>query len=138
MASFVTSYGGDSVVPEIPVIDNVFGFIANIISKIIEGIISIVFLNNYVAFFVYFLLINFIAIILMKRDKEYSKIEGAKRIRESTLLMTALMGGALGEYYAMYKYKHKTLHRNFLIGVPVSILIHFLILSYSLFVGIVA
>ena len=126
------------MIPEIPAIDGVFEFVTNLISKILEGLLSIIFFNRFIALIAFFILINIIAIILMKRDKEYSKIEGAKRIRESTLLMTAIMGGALGEYYAMYKYKHKTLHRKFLIGVPVAIMIHFLIISYSIFTGIVA
>ena len=74
----------------------------------------------------------------MKKDKKLAKTPDARRIRERTLLVVALAGGGLGEYYAMYKYKHKTLHQKFLVIVPISILLHFLVLSYTLLVGISA
>ena len=75
-------------------------------------------------------IISIIAIILMKRDKQYAK-EEKWRIRESTLLVVALAGGALGMYYAMYKYKHKTLHKKFTICVPLFIVLHFAFISYA-------
>ena len=75
-------------------------------------------------------MLNIIAIILMKRDKQYAK-EEKRRIRESTLLVVALAGGALGMYYAMYKYKHKTLHKKFTICVPLFIVLHFAFISYA-------
>ena len=58
----------------------------------------------------------------MKKDKEYAE-NGERRIREATLLVVALIGGSFGMYYAMYKYKHKTLHKKFSIGIPLIILL---------------
>ena len=46
------------------------------------------------------------------------------------MLMVALAGGAVGMYYAMYKYKHKTLHKKFTISIPVFIALHFACISY--------
>lgn len=120
------------------IIDGVFKVIVNFISTIMNAIISALFVNKYIAIVIYFILVNLLAIFLMKKDKKLAKIPDARRIRESTLLIVAFAGGGIGEYYAMYKYKHKTLHQKFLVGVPLSILLYFLVLSYTLFVGIVA
>ena len=54
----------------------------------------------------------------------------------ATLLITAFVGGAIGEYFAMYKYKHKTLHKKFLYGVPLAMVFHFILISYNLFIGV--
>ena len=72
----------------------------------------------------------------MKKDKRYAE-ENKKRIRESTLITIAFAGGAIGMYYAMYKYKHKTLHKKFTISVPVFIVLHFACISYFVLRGII-
>ena len=81
-------------------------------------------------------MINLIAIILMKKDKEYAE-KGERRIREMTLLIVALIGGSFGMYYAMFKYKHKTLHKKFSIGIPIIIVIQCAYLSYMIIRGII-
>ena len=94
-------------------IDGIFKVIVNLISTIMNAIISALFVNKYIAIVIYFILVNLLAIFLMKKDKKLAKIPDARRIRESTLLIVAFAGGGIGEYYAMYKYKHKTLHQKF-------------------------
>lgn len=81
-------------------------------------------------------MINLIAIILMKKDKEHAE-KGERRIRETTLLIVALIGGSFGMYYAMFKYKHKTLHKKFSIGIPIIIVIQCAYLSYMIIRGII-
>lgn len=118
-------------------IDSIFSFITNCITTVIEYCMSALFANYYVALAIFILLINIVAILLMKKDKEYAKDPKARRVRESTLLLTAFVGGAYGEYYAMYKYKHKTLHKKFIYGVPIAMVFHFALLSYSIFYTII-
>ena len=118
-------------------VDTVFSVIATAITWILENIVKIIFSNHIVALIVFFIFINLIAILLMKKDKEYAK-SGAKRVRESTLLIVALVGGGFGEYYAMYKYKHKTLHNKFLFGVPIAIMINIAMVTYSVSLGLFA
>ncbi len=67
----------------------------------------------------------------MKKDKQYAQ-EEKRRIKESTLIIVALAGGSFGMYYAMYKYKHKTLHKKFTISVPIFMVIHSAIISYMI------
>ena len=107
-------------------IDKLFAVIANILTWILENVVTVIFSNYIVAVILFFILINFIAIVLMKR------------VRESTLLIVALVGGGLGEYYAMYKYKHKTLHNKFLYGVPIAIMINTAMVTYSISLAIFA
>ncbi len=111
-------------------IDSILGKVVDAILKIIEMFVSFTLSNDFITIAVWFLAVNSIAIVLMKRDKQYAK-EEKRRIRESTLLTVALAGGALGMYYAMYKYKHKTLHKKFTICVPLFIVLHFAFISYA-------
>lgn len=112
-------------------VDKFFASITTILSTILENIVKIIFSNHVITVILFFILINIIAIILMKKDKEYAETN-ARRVRESTLLIVALVGGGLGEYYAMYKYKHKTLHNKFLYGVPIAIMLNAAMVTYSL------
>ena len=112
-------------------IDKMFAVIANVLSWILENVVAVIFSNHVIAVILFFIFINLIAIVLMKKDKEFAQT-GAKRVRESTLLIVALVGGGLGEYYAMYKYKHKTLHNKFLYGVPIAIMINTAMITYSI------
>ncbi len=123
---------------DIDMINNIFDiFVAGILA-IFEFIFSVIFANSYFALIIYFVVINLLAIVLMKKDKEYAKIPNATRIKEWTLLMVAIVGGALGEYYAMFKYKHKTLHKKFSVGVPMIMMLHCAMISFEIFSNIVA
>ena len=103
------------------------------LDSVMDGILNTVLavVRPVLAFIFWLLFINFVAIFLMKKDKQYAKDE-KRRIRESTLLSVALAGGALGMYFAMYKYKHKTLHKKFTILVPIFIMLHFALISYGI------
>ena len=125
---------GDSAISQF--IDKIFSSIASVISSILNFGVSAVFFNTTIAFIIFFILVNILAVVLIKKDKEYANTEGARRISERTLLATAFIGGAFGEYYAMYKYKHKTLHKKFLYGVPLTIVFHFSMITYNILLGI--
>ena len=120
------------------ILDKFFGMIESILEVIIRFITSTLFANEVMTAITFFVLINFIAIVLMKKDKQYAETPNARRVRESTLMLVAFVGGCFGEYYAMYKYKHKTLHKKFLYGVPLAMLIHAAMFSYLMIVGIMA
>ena len=119
-------------------LDTVFGAIAKVLELGINGLASAIFSNSVITIILFLIFINGLAILLMKKDKKYAETPDARRIRESTLLLVAIVGGGVGEYYAMYKYKHKTLHKKFLYGVPIAILVHTTMLAYLLMIGIMA
>ena len=60
---------------------------------------------------------NVVAFALFGYDK-YCAQHDKWRVRESTLLLWAAIGGALGAGIAMNFFHHKTLHLKFKFGVP--------------------
>lgn len=119
------------------VVDGILDKALSPILAVLKWIISIIFSNRITIIVIFLIAINIIAIILMKKDKEYAQ-NGERRIREITLLLVALVGGSLGMYYAMFKYKHKTLHNKFRYGVPVIIMLQFAYMAYAVLKGILA
>ncbi len=119
------------------VVDKIFSGILTPILAVIKWLVGTIFSSRAMLIIFFIIMINLIAILLMKKDKEYAE-KGERRIREATLLLVALMGGSFGMYFAMFKYKHKTLHRKFSIGVPVIIMLQFAYMAYAVMRGILA
>ena len=65
----------------------------------------------------YLLLINAAGLLLMLVDKWKAK-KNRWRVRESTLLMVAALGGSVGCLIGMYLFRHKTQHLKFTLGSP--------------------
>ena len=63
-------------------------------------------------------LINLAAFLLMWSDKRRAKRSGARRIRERTLFLSALLGGSAGAILGMWAFRHKTRHWYFVWGMP--------------------
>ena len=80
---------------------------------------------------IYLLLINAFAWILMLVDKIKAK-KNLWRIPESTLFLTAIIGGSLGSLLGMYLFRHKTKHLTFVVGMP-AILALQIVLAIVLF-----
>lgn len=66
---------------------------------------------------IYLVTINLVGLFVMWFDKRKAK-KGAWRIKESTLFLVALLGGALGTTLGMYWFRHKTQHWYFKYGFP--------------------
>ena len=71
----------------------------------------------------YLLVVNLTAFFLMWRDKRLAKKENARRIPEKTLFISALLGGSVGAIIGMYRFRHKTRHWYFVIGMPAILLL---------------
>ena len=78
--------------------------------------------NIYLVMLIYFLIISFYSIMLTCSDKRLAK-KGGRRVPEKKLFGAALLGGALAMYITMRIIRHKTLHKRFMIGLPVIILL---------------
>ena len=68
-------------------------------------------------FFLYLLLINAAAFVLMLVDKIKAK-KNLWRIPEATLFLVAAIGGSIGSLIGMYTFRHKTKHIKFIVGMP--------------------
>ena len=79
---------------------------------------------------IYLLIINIIAFFAMFIDKKKAE-KDRWRIKESTLLTLALIGGSIGAIIGMYTFHHKTRKLKFCIGCP-AILAAQLMLLYFL------
>ena len=87
-------------------------------------------------FLIYFGLITLIGFMAMFLDKQLAKKE-KMRIPESRLFRIAILGGSLGVLLGMYTFRHKTLHKQFTIGIP-AILIAQIALAVFIFVKFIA
>ena len=65
----------------------------------------------------YLLIVNAVAFLLMLVDKQSAR-KKLWRIPESTLLLTAAIGGSIGALAGMYTFRHKTRHLKFTLGIP--------------------
>ena len=65
----------------------------------------------------YLLIINAAGFLLMLVDKWKAK-KNRWRVRESTLLLVAALGGSAGSLAGMYLFRHKTQHLKFTLGIP--------------------
>lgn len=70
----------------------------------------------------YLVLVNLWAFALMGADKRRAKRKGARRIRERTLFLSALLGGSIGALAGMWGFRHKTKHWYFVAGMPLILL----------------
>ena len=77
------------------------------------------------------LFVNICAVIVCAADKLCAK-KGWRRARESNLFVISFLGGALGMYITMKLIRHKSLHKRFMIGLPLIILLQAAILIYVL------
>lgn len=69
----------------------------------------------------YLVIINAAAFLLMRADKLKAR-RGAWRIPESTLMGVAAIGGSVGALIGMYRFRHKTRHLKFTLGIPLILI----------------
>lgn len=84
-------------------------------------IITVIFLNGkYIL--IYLSVISLISVIVCIADKSHAR-KGKRRIRESTLFLLSALGGSAAMYVTMRAIHHKTLHKRFMIGLPLIMVI---------------
>ncbi len=86
----------------------------------------------YTAVLVYFAAVSFLTFAVTSLDKLFAKRK-MRRVPEATLLTLALFGGALSEYITMRLIRHKTLHKKFMVGLPVIIALQALCIAAAVF-----
>ena len=68
----------------------------------------------------YFIIINIIGFAMAFSDKRKAEM-GKHRISEPTLFFVSLIGGSIGMYISMKKFRHKTKQKRFMFGIPLII-----------------
>ncbi len=75
-----------------------------------------------------------LAVVLTAWDKHNARC-GRWRVRESTLWLVAVLGGALGMYVTMRCIRHKTRHLSFMIGLPLVSSVQIAAITFFTFYG---
>ena len=78
---------------------------------------------------IYLFVVNIVGFFAMGIDKAKAK-KKAWRIQEKTLLMIAVLGGAIGVWLGMEIFRHKTKHLRFKYGVPLIFIIEVIVWFY--------
>ncbi len=81
----------------------------------------------------YLFVINLVAILAIAIDKSAAR-SGDARVKESSLLIVAAIGGGIGMYIAMKLFHHKTRKNKFKVGVPVIVLTEIALVSIIYFI----
>ncbi len=81
--------------------------------------------------------VNLVSFALYGLDKVKAK-RGLWRIRESTLLLVAALGGSLGALLGMELFRHKTKHWTFKILIPLFLLLHMALGVYVVRAGLLS
>ena len=79
-----------------------------------------------------FIILNLISFITYGVDK-HKAVKNKWRIPESTLILLALIGGAVGAILGMKVFRHKTKHPKFYIGVPLILVLHIVIVALFIY-----
>ncbi len=83
-------------------------------------------------FLLYLLIVNAGSFVLMLIDK-YKAKNHLWRIPESTLILSAAIGGSIGALTGMYLVRHKTKRPKFTIGVPIILVIQLILIIFGAF-----
>lgn len=86
----------------------------------------------YIGLAAYYIVINIVGFSLMYSDKKRAR-RGEWRISEASLFTIALLFGALGSTIGMWKFRHKTKHWYFVVGMPLIFIIQVSIVIVLLF-----
>ena len=71
---------------------------------------------------IYLAIINFISFLVCAFDKISAKHK-TRRVSEKTLFSLCFLGGSVAMYITMHLIRHKTLHKRFMIGIPLIIVL---------------
>ena len=78
---------------------------------------------------IYLIIMNLVGFLSMLIDKKKAE-RGSWRIKESTLLIIAVLGGSIGSITGMYTFRHKTQKPRFYVGLPIILITQILIIIY--------
>lgn len=77
----------------------------------------------------YFVLISVFSAVLTVIDKRNARLN-RRRISEKALFLSAIFGGSAFEYITMKAIRHKTLHKRFMLGLPVIFLLQITLIVF--------
>ena len=82
---------------------------------------------RYKAALIYFAAVSIISAVVCAADKRRA-VKGKWRVKESTLFLLCALGGSAAMYITMRLIRHKTLHKRFMIGIPLIVVVQVVLL----------
>ena len=82
---------------------------------------------QYKAALIYFAAVSIISAVVCAADKRRA-VKGKWRVKESTLFLLCALGGSAAMYITMRLIRHKTLHKRFMIGIPLIVVVQVVLL----------
>ena len=82
-----------------------------------------------IAIVIYFSAVSLVSVLLIVADK-YNAKRNRRRVSEKALFLSAIFGGSFFEYLTMKAIRHKTLHKRFMIGLPVIFVLQIALLVF--------
>lgn len=80
--------------------------------------------------FIYIFIINVIGTALMHYDKQQAK-RSEWRVEEKTLFRIAVLGGSIGVFLGMRRFRHKTRKPTFKYGIPSIFIIQTVLIVFG-------
>ena len=80
----------------------------------------------------YFITVNVLGLVLFGIDKWKAKHD-KWRISEAILLSVTAIGGSIGAWVGMKVWHHKTMHKKFKYGIPLVMVLQFVLLLFTLY-----
>lgn len=101
-----------------------------------DGLIDLSLLALYLKYFllIFAAVVSVVSVVLCIIDKNRAKKHG-RRIPEAELMLAGALGGALPMLITMLLIRHKTKHVKFMLGLPLEILLHGIIVFLICFNG---
>ena len=82
---------------------------------------------------IWWAVISLISVVVCIYDKVAAKSNPKGRVREATLFILSALGGGVAMFATMLIIRHKTKHKSFMIGIPLIILLHIVLIGLALF-----
>ena len=77
----------------------------------------------------YYVVVNLVAFIMYGIDKNRA-IKKEWRISEKSQILVSLAGGAFGALLGMHVIRHKTRHIKFQLIIPLTVIVHFVVIYF--------
>ena len=86
----------------------------------------------------YLLILSVWAVMITAYDKHAAKKHPDRRIREATLFAVSALGGSVAMLLTMLSIRHKTLHKRFMIGIPLIIVAQIAAVAALVYFGVIS
>ena len=86
----------------------------------------------------FLLIVSLWAFVITVYDKHAARKGTCRRVSETALFAVSALGGSLAMLFTMLSIRHKTLHKRFMIGIPLIIAAQVAAIAALVYFGIIS